>query len=75
MGDWVPLISAIITGLLSLLGVYAANKKTTALVTYRIEQLESKMDKHNRMIERVYQLEGRATEMEHDIRDLKGAKA
>ena len=75
MGDWVPLISAIITGLLSLLGVYLANKKTTALVTYRIEQLESKMDKHNRMIERVYQLEGRATEMEHDIRDLKGAKA
>lgn len=75
MDVWVPLISAIITGLLSLLGVYAANRKTTALVTYRIEQLESKMDKHNKMIERVYQLEGRATEMEHDIRDLKGAKA
>lgn len=75
MDVWVPLISAIITGLLSLLGVYAANRKTTALVTYRIEQLESKMDKHNQMIERVYKLEGRTTEMEHDIRDLKGAKA
>ena len=75
MDVWVPLISAIITGLLSLVGVYAANRKTTALVTYRIEQLESKMDKHNQMIERVYKLEGRATEMEHEIIYLKGAKA
>lgn len=37
----------------SLLGIIAANK----LTTYRIEQLEKKVDKHNQVIERVFNLE------------------
>ena len=37
----------------SSLGVLAANK----LTNYRIEQLEKKVDKHNSVIERVYELE------------------
>lgn len=75
MDIWVPLISAIITGLLSLLGVYAANRKSSALIEYRIKELEKKVDKHNSVVERTFQLEGRMNEAEHDIRDLKGAKA
>ena len=38
-------------------GAYFANKKTTALVAYRLEQLEKKQDVHNQVIDRVYQLE------------------
>lgn len=64
--------SAIVTGLLSLWGVYAANRKSSALIVYRLEQLEAKQTVHNQMIERMYQAEGRITECEHDIRDLKG---
>ena len=64
--------SAIITGLLSLWGVYAANRKSSALIVYRLEQLEAKQTVHNQMIERMYQAEGRIAECEHDIRDLKG---
>jgi len=30
-----------------------------------------KVDKHNSVIERTFKLEGRMTEVEHDIRDLK----
>ena len=63
--------SAIITGLLSLWGVYAANRKSSALIVYRLEQLEAKQTVHNQMIERMYQAEGRITECEHDIQDLK----
>jgi len=67
----------IIVGLLSLAGtligtlggILASNK----LITYRIEQLEKKVDKHNNIIARTYQLEGRMNEAEHEIRDLKGA--
>lgn len=67
--------STIVVGLLSLIGTLAgtfggivtANK----LTTYRIERLEEKVNKHNNVIERVYQLEGRATELEHDVKDLK----
>lgn len=67
--------STIVVGLLSLIGTLAgtfggivtANK----LTTYRIERLEEKVNKHNNVIERVYQLEGRTTELEHDVKDLK----
>ena len=50
----------------------ASLDETRALLDYRLCQLEGKMDKHNRVIERTYQLEGRMNEAEHDIRDLKG---
>jgi len=71
---WVPIISAVITGLLSLAGVYLANRKSSALIAYRLEELEKKVDKHNKVVERTYQLEGRMNEAEHDIRDLKGRR-
>ena len=51
----------------SLLGVVAAQK----LTQYRLQQLEDKVNKHNNLIERTFILEGRMTEAEHDIRDLK----
>lgn len=38
-------------------GAYFANRKTTALIAYRLEQLEAKVNKHNQVIERTYELE------------------
>ena len=38
-------------------GAYLANKKSTALIAYRMEQLEQKVHKHNSLIERTYALE------------------
>ena len=69
------IVVAVITGLFSLWGVYAANRKSQALIAYRLEQLERKVDKHNSVVERTYILEGQVTELQHDVRDLKGAKA
>lgn len=40
-------------------------------VKEQISKLEEKQDRHNKVIERTYALEGRMTEAEHDIRDLK----
>ena len=52
---------AIIVALLGLAGTlagsYLANRKTTALVIYRLEQLERKVSKHNNLVERTYALE------------------
>ena len=70
----VAVLSAAITGILSLIGVYLANRKSSALIAYRLEQLERKVDKHNQVVERTYKLEGEVTELQHDVRDLKGAK-
>lgn len=63
----VAVVSGICTLLGSGLGVLAANK----LVTFRLERLEKKQDIHNGVIERVYKIEGKMTEMEHEIKDLK----
>lgn len=72
---WIAVLSAALTGLLSLWGVYAANRKSSAVTAYRIEQLEKKMDKHNQILERTFILEGQVTELQHDVRDLKGARS
>ena len=52
---------AIIVALLGLAGTlagsYLANRKSTALIVYRLEQLEQKVSKHNKLVERTYALE------------------
>lgn len=68
---WISLLPSIATGLLSLLGVYLANRKSAALMEYRLKELEKKVDKHNNLVERMFRVEGRLTEAEHDINDLK----
>ena len=47
-------------------------EKHQAVTDTKIEELTRKVERHNNMIERTYQLEGRMTEAEHDIRDIKG---
>ena len=70
---FLAVFASVITGLCSLAGVYFANRKSQALIAYRIEKLEHKVDRHNNLIERTYKLEGRMTECEHDIRDLRSS--
>lgn len=48
-------------------GIMATNK----LVTYRLEQLEKKVDLHNNAVERLFKVEGKMEEVQHDIKDLK----
>ena len=48
----------------SLIGILTANK----LTNYRIEQLEKKVEKHNNVIERVYNLEKNEAVMEEEIK-------
>ena len=51
------IIVAIIAFLGSLIGNFLSNNKNQALIAYRLEQLEKKVDLHNQVIERTYQLE------------------
>ena len=52
---------AVIVALLALIGnifvSWFSNQKSTALIKYQIEQLEAKVNKHNNLIERTYELE------------------
>ena len=68
---------ALISGLLSLVGVIITVVIEHKLTLYRIEQLEKKQDKHNSLIERVFHVEEKITVLEerqkvanHRIDDL-----
>ena len=61
--QWDNIIVAIITALGAFMGVYFANKKQTALMAYRLEVLEKKVDKHNNVVERLIKLEQRVDDM------------
>ena len=41
----------------TLAGSYFGQRKSTALIAYRLEQLEAKVNKHNSLVERTYRLE------------------
>jgi len=62
--EWYTIAAPIFTAILSFLGVYISNRKSTALMAYRIEQLEKKVDKHNQVVERTYKLEQRVEDLE-----------
>lgn len=64
--------TTVIVGFLSFLGTmsgaYYGNKKSAALMGYRLQELEKKVDKHNQVIERTYKLEETAAILEEKIR-------
>ena len=49
-------------------------KKHQAVTDTKIDELTRKVEKHNNLIERTYILEGQMQEVQHDIRDMKGAR-
>ena len=82
-------IVALTTGGLSLIGtiitVLVTNRSTAkelfaqldkhqAVTDTKIDNLAEKVAKHNNLIERTFKLEGEMQEVQHDIRDLKGAR-
>lgn len=61
--DW----SAIIVGILSLLGTAAGTFGGMKLMTYRIEQLEKKVEKHNGFAERLPVIEEKVSELDRRV--------
>lgn len=66
------IIASVITGIVAIIvglinSHYQANA-TRTLIEYKIDQLEKKQDKHNKVIERVYELEKHEEVMEEQIK-------
>ena len=55
--DWVTILVAVITAGFAYLGVYTSNRKQAALMAYRLEKLEAKVDKHNNFDRRLVAIE------------------
>ena len=68
------IIAEIIIAILALigtaLGAYFANRKSTALMEYRLQRLEEEVRKHNNIIERTYALESDMEVVKEDIKHI-----
>ena len=68
-------LSAIIVAILSLIGTLSGSalmaNKTQALLEFRLATLEEKVDKHNQVIERTYQLEQKTAVLDERIEDIR----
>ena len=58
----------------TLLGTFGGILTGSKLMNYRIEQLEKKVEKHNNVVERMYQAEGHIEELQHDVWGLLSRK-
>lgn len=62
------LISAAVAIVVCIITQNAQNKKTVALIEYKLEELTKKVDKHNNLIERTYKLEERTSLQDEQIK-------
>lgn len=64
--------SEVVVALLSLVGTFIGTLggilSTQKLVTYRLQKLEEKVDKHNNLIDRMYKIETRVTLLEDEMK-------
>ena len=51
--DWATIIVGVLAFIGTLVGAYCSNNKTVALVTYRLQALEKKVEQHNKVVERM----------------------
>ena len=62
------LISGLCVAIPSIIATISSNKKSSTLLTYRIDQLEIEQKKHNNLIDRMYKVESRVTVIEDELR-------
>lgn len=79
--DWTTILSSLISGVVAIVVCVINNRKTMALIEYKIEQLTERVEKHNNLIERTYKLEEAAhihdeqiKVANHRIADLEAGK-
>ena len=64
------MISALISGGLALIGTFGGILAGNKLTTYRISELEKKVDKHNNLVERMAKVEDSTKSAHHRIDHL-----
>lgn len=67
----VALVSGLCVGVPSIIATVLSNRKSSALLSYRIDQLELEQKKHNNLIDRMYKVESRVTLLEDEMRGMK----
>lgn len=66
------IISAVLTGGLTLVGVMIANNKTQAVMETRVDELTREVREHNNFAKRIPVVEEQIKVINHRIEDLEG---
>lgn len=61
---------ALIGGAVTLIGVMASNSRSRAVMEVKIDELSKRVEKHNNLIERTYDLEKDMVAVKHDLEAL-----
>lgn len=61
---------ALIGGAVTLIGVMASNSRSRAVMEVKIDELTKRVEKHNNLIERTYDLEKDMVAVKHDLEAL-----
>ena len=61
---------ALIGGAVTLIGVMASNSRSRAVMEVKIDELAKRVEKHNNLIERTYDLEKDMVAVKHDLEAL-----
>lgn len=69
--DISSVVVAVISLVGSLFGTFGGILTSAKLSNYRIEQLEKKVEKHNSVVERTYNLEGNVKTIQVEIEEIK----
>lgn len=62
------LISGLCVAIPSVIATVTSNKKSQALIDYKIQELDKKVEKHNNIIERTYALEEKISIVEEKMK-------
>lgn len=65
--DWATIVVGVLAFIGTLVGAYCSNNKTVALVTYRLQALEKKVEQHNKVVERMIVAENEIKTMKKEI--------
>ena len=64
------IVVACITGVVTLVGVILSNSKSRAVMEVKIDELSARVEKHNHMIERQFQIEQDVAVLKNDVETL-----
>ena len=71
MGIVEVLIGGLCGAVPNIIATITTNKKTSAIMDYKIEELTKKVNAHNNLIDRMYHVETRVAVIEDELKDRK----
>lgn len=61
------IVTAVVTGVLTLLGVLFSNSRSQAVIEVKLDELSKRVERHNQVIERQYEVERRVSVLESEF--------